>query len=532
MTHVLQIDDLHVSYGRKPVLRGLSLGIAEGETYGLLGASGSGKSTVALATLHYLPSEAAIERGRIRIGGRDLYSLSPDELRLLRVQQVAAVYQNPGRALNPTMRIGDQVAEVFELQGASRAEAQSHALSALRRVALVAPERVMRSYPFELSGGMQQRVVIAMAIAAQPRLLILDEPTTGLDATVEAGILDLIERLRGELSTAILLISHDIGVVRRMCSHIGVLIDGQLVEQGAAHRVLETPQDPRVAALLRPESGAKQRRARTSSDSDAPVCLRATHVHKTFASLGRGVAALKDVSLSLRVGTTLAVVGESGSGKSTLARLLVGLEQPDSNRGSVELDGEDVGHASERRREQLSALRFVAQNPDTALNRAHTVRYALSRALLKAGVKRSELREQTLSLLRLVRLDEEHLDRLPRQLSGGQKQRVAIACAFAGQPRVVVLDEPTSSLDPIAQSAILDLLVDLQAQQGVSYLLITHDMAVVRRLADSIAVMYRGEVVEFGDAAQVLDAPRHAYTRELLQATVVDPFNDRSRRTA
>lgn len=532
MTPVLTIDDLHVSYAREPVLRGLSLSIAEGETYGLLGASGSGKSTAALATLRHLPREAAIERGHIRIDGRDLYSLSPHELRQLRVAHVAAVYQNPGRALNPSMRIGEQVAEVFELRGDSRSESRVQTLGALRRVALVAPERVMESYPFELSGGMQQRVVIAMAVAARPRLLILDEPTTGLDATVEAGILHLIERLREELSTAVLLISHDIGVVRRMCTHIGVLIDGQLIEQGPAAQVLGEPRDERVDALLRPAEQADERGSRAAPDSDAPVRLRATHIHKTFESFGRSVPALKGVSLSLHAGTTLAVVGESGSGKSTLARLLVGLEQADRHRGSVELDGQFVDGASQRTRAQLSALRFVAQNPDTALNRSHTVRYALRRALIQAGVERIRLREQVSALLRLVRLEDEHLDRLPRQLSGGQKQRVAIACAFAGEPRVVVLDEPTSSLDPVAQAAILDLLLDLQRQQGVSYLLITHDMDVVRRLANSVAVMYRGEVVEFGDAAQVLDAPRHAYTRELLQARVVDAASGPSRRTA
>ena len=515
-----------------------------------MGESGCGKSTAAFAAVRYLARNGRIRGGTVSIDGTDVTALSPAELRILRSRKVAMVYQDPGRALNPSLRIGRQMTEVFA--GLPAATARERALEMLARVQVAGPERVFQSYPHELSGGLQQRVVIAMALSNNPALLILDEPTTGLDATVEAAILDLVANLRAEFATAILLISHSLPAIARMCDTVGVLYAGRLVEEGPAREVFADPRHPYTAGLLRcaPVDGRRKDdgaldsipgfppapgmiltgciyadRCPLAEDrcrSEAPPLTdlggRSTRCHfpervpdmprqaaeevaslpaidpaplltvrdlsKTFAVGGKPLYAVRDVSLDLRAGETLGLVGESGSGKSTLAKLLLGLATPDAG-SRIALDGDHLpARAKRRRRDQLKALQMVFQNPGLALNRAHSVRRLIGRALRLTGAAGAEREDRLVALAERVRLGAYHLDEKPVRLSGGLKQRVGIARAFAGEPRIVLCDEPTSALDVSVQSAILNLLVDLQAEDRVAYVFISHDLGVVNYIAD------------------------------------------------
>jgi peptide/nickel transport system ATP-binding protein len=570
-------------------LRDVSFEIGRNESYGLVGESGSGKSTVALALTRYLPRNGRVSAGEIRINGADPLAMGREALRELRARQVSMVYQEPGRALNPSIRVGRQVAEVYEIAGLGRAEATERAEAMLRKVQIADPHRVMERYPHQLSGGMAQRVVIAMALAAEPSLLILDEPTTALDATVEAEVLDLIAALREEFDTSVLFISHNLAVIAKMCDRVGVLYAGELIEEGPAGEVFAQPRHPYTVGLVRciPRRGQRKdhgrldtipgflpppgeepagcifaprcpiaedrcrsasppafdtgpgRTARCYLHDQTPDLPRntpedlkiiserdATHpvvsvngLSKTFRSRGEAVKALVSVSLTLEAGETLGLVGESGSGKTTLARALLGLIPPDD--GSViTLDDKPLGADARRRpRDQLKALQIVFQNPDSALNRRHTVRRLISQPLSRlAGLSGSRLRERLIDLVRSVRMEERQLPLRPSQLSGGLKQRVAIARAFAGGPRIVVCDEPTSALDVSVQAAILNLLVDLQAKEQVTYLFISHDLGLVRYLSDRIAVLYLGRVMEIGPAEDVFAGPHHPYTEALLSA--------------
>jgi peptide/nickel transport system ATP-binding protein len=589
----LELTDLEVAYRVRgiwrPVLRGVTFEIAEGEAYGLVGESGCGKSTAAYAIVRYLPRNGRVSSGSIRVGGEDLLAMGEADVRRMRTTQVSMVYQNPGSALNPTIRVGDQLVETFTITGVPAGEAQDRARDMLREVQISDPQRVMRRYPHQLSGGMQQRVVIAMALAKDPTLLILDEPTTGLDATVEAEVLDLVAGLRREFGTSVMFISHNLDVITRMCDRVGVLYAGRLVEEGPVRAVFNDPRHPYTVGLLRclPRAGLRKDRERLDTipgflpqlGADLPACvfvdrcamaqdicsreeppfhdlqagrhsrchfweqaddlprtvpaagvrspvsgderpvIRTEGMRKTFSQEGHAVRAVEDVSIALGRGETLGLVGESGSGKTTLARALLGLTAAD--RGSIiELDGQLLPTRIDKRdADQIRALQIVFQNPDSALNRRFSVRRILSRALVKLRRDRSEEREQHLrELAESVRFDVKLINSRPAQLSGGLKQRVAIARAFAGEPRVVVCDEPTSALDVSVQAAILNLLAELQAEKGVSYLFISHDLAVVRYLSDRIAVLYLGQVMELGDAETVFGAPHHPYTEALLSA--------------
>lgn len=592
----LTIVGLTVAYrmrGReRDVLQDVTLRVKRGEAYGLVGESGCGKSTAALAVLRYLPRNGRVKAGRISIGGQDVASLNADALRHMRANAVSMVYQDPGRALNPSLTIARQVSEAFEASGATAADALVRTVEMLGRVRIASPERVMERYPHQLSGGMQQRVVIAMALACNPELLILDEPTTGLDATVEAEVLDLIAQLRAELGTAVLFISHNLAVIGRMCDRVGVLYAGKLVEEGATRDVFARPRHPYTVGLLRclPTVGRSKDAGRLDtipgslplpgtvtqgciyadrckladerclrdapppyrvaasngdqmarchyheraidlpratpdavSETAAPkrtgVALRARNVSKTFRVGNEAVRAVHDVSLDLAEGETLGLVGESGSGKTTLAKLLLGLISPDEG-ATLELDGAALPARVTRRNDaQVKSLQIVFQNPDSALNRAHSVRRLIARSLAKLASLRGAAKEARLqSLAESVRLPERYLGSRTRQLSGGLKQRVAIARAFAGDPRVVVCDEPTSALDVSVQAAILNLLADLQRERGVSYVFISHDLNVVRYLSDRIAVLYLGRIMEIGRAADVFSGPQHPYTEALLSS--------------
>jgi peptide/nickel transport system ATP-binding protein len=589
----IELRDLEVVYRvrgiDRPVLRGLTLTIEKGESYGLVGESGCGKTTAAFTIMRYLPRNGRVVSGSIRADGADLLRMSEAGVRRLRASTVSMVYQNPGAALNPSIRIGTQIAEVFQLVGVGKDASYDRAREMLRKVQISDPAGTMRRYPHQLSGGGQQRVVIAMALASDPTLLILDEPTTGLDATVEAEVLDLAAALRQEFGTSVLFISHNLGVIRRMCERVGVLYAGRLVEEGDAETVFTEPRHPYTVGLLRciPRGGLQKDRDRLDTipgylpqlGAPLPGCVFAPrcglakevchtdepplhpiggghssrcHFHeraaelpratqqspvstaratvdgpvvqlgsasKTFSHEGNQVRALVDVDLAIGDGETLGLVGESGSGKTTLARVLLGLTAPDPE-STVELAGERLApRIVKRSNEQVRALQTVFQNPDSALNRRSSVRRIIGRAITKLVGVRGEKREERLrEIAASVRFDERLLSVRPVQLSGGLKQRVAIGRAFAGDPRVVVCDEPTSALDVSVQAAILNLLADLQAAEGVTYLFISHDLGVVRYLSDRIAVLYLGRLMELGPAEVVFNPPHHPYTEALLSA--------------
>ncbi len=588
----LDVSDLELVYRvrgiDRPVLRGVSFAVERGRSYGLVGESGCGKSTVALGIVRYLPRNGRISGGAVSVAGQDVLGLGTRELRAYHARTVSMVYQNPASALNPGMRVGAQVAEAFTVLGMARGEAGDRARAALARVQIADPSSVMSRYPHQLSGGMQQRVVIAMALAKDPALLILDEPTTGLDATVEAEVLDLVAQLQAELDTAVLFISHNLGVISKMCSRVGVLYAGRLVEEGPVETVLHDPRHPYTVGLLRciPRGGVRKDHGRLdtipgflpSLGADIPGCVfadrcaladdrcrteepaitdvapghlarcfhhdragelpreevanltlppvdraaapvvRFDDLGKIFHQRGQDVRALSGVSAAIWSGETLGLVGESGSGKTTLARALLGIIAPTS--GSVELDGRRLApHFHKRSRADLRALQIVFQNPDSALNRRHSVRRILLRSLRKlAGIGGAEAERRVAELAGRVRISERTLTQKPVQLSGGLKQRVAIARAFAGDPKLVLCDEPTSALDVSVQAAILNLLVELQAERGVSYLFISHDLGVVRYISDRIAVLYLGQVMELGLADVVFEGPHHPYTEALLSA--------------
>jgi len=588
----LDVSDLELVYRvrgiDRPVLRGVSFSIERGRSYGLVGESGCGKSTAALGIVRYLPRNGRISAGGISVAGRDVLALGARELREFHARSVSMVYQNPGSALNPGMRVGAQVAEAFTVLGVPDKEAAERAREALGRVQIADPGSVMGRYSHQLSGGMQQRVVIAMALAKDPELLILDEPTTGLDATVEAEVLDLVANLQAELQTAVLFISHNLGVISKMCDRVGVLYAGRLVEEGPVETVLQDPRHPYTVGLLRciPRGGVRKDQGRLDTipgflpslgtsipgcvfadrcaladdrcrteepslteaepghiarcfhqdhagdlprheaseidlapiDRAATPLVRLDDLGKVFQQHGADIHALVGVSAAIWKGETLGLVGESGSGKTTLARTLLGIVG--SSSGTVELEGRTLAPRFQKRdREDLRALQIVFQNPDSALNRRHAVSRILMRAMSKlAGVRGAEAERRVAELIDRVRLSERTLTQKPVQLSGGLKQRVAIARAFAGDPRLVVCDEPTSALDVSVQAAILNLLVELQAERGVSYLFISHDLGVVRYISDRIAVLYLGRLMELGPADVVFDGPHHPYTEALLSA--------------
>jgi peptide/nickel transport system ATP-binding protein len=604
-TPTLEVTNLSIDYrrGSEParVVHDVSFTIRPGEAYGLVGESGCGKTTVAMSLMRYLPDNAVIVgSSRVTFAGEDLLGADEATLRSWRGGRVAMVYQNPGSALNPSMRIGAQIAEIFQAHAdMGRDEAAAAAREMLAKVRIPDPAAVMTRYSHQLSGGQQQRVMIAMALATNPDLLILDEPTTGLDATVEAEVLDLVVALRAEYGTAVLFISHNLGVVARVCDRVGVLYAGRLIEEGPAERLFREPRHPYTLGLLRaaPRMGRTKAEGRLDSipgslpalGSELPGCpyasrcaiatdrcraeapalepvapgrlarcfhhtrtdaiesagtagsaaapagtdvlLRVENLTKRYRSGGSEIAAVQDVSFDVHRGEVFAVVGESGSGKTTLAKCIVGMLEP--SEGTLSFDGVLLSAANRRARRDLRRrIQMVFQNPDTALNPRHSVGRILRRAisLLDGAGRGSSGDTKVLDLARSVQLEERHLRSRPTALSGGQKQRVAIARSFAGSPSLVLCDEPVSALDVSVQAAILNLLVDLQSTKGVAYVFISHDMSVVRYIADRIGVMYLGQMVETGTTEAVFQPPHHPYTEALMSAAPsLDPDHDDER---
>jgi peptide/nickel transport system ATP-binding protein len=612
---VVRVENLAIAYetrkGDVHAVRDVSFEIYRGETLGIVGESGCGKSTVAYGLVNYLGKNGKIGNGNIYFQGQPLVGRSEEELRKLRGDQISMVYQDPMTSLNPVLRVGEQMLEVLTVhRGISEAEARTRCIEMLHRVYMPDPEKVLERYPHQISGGQQQRVVIAMAMLNNPALLIMDEPTTALDVTVEAAVLDLVADLRRDFDTAILFISHNLGVIARVSDRVGVMYAGEMVELAPVAEIFARPQHPYTQGLIRclPKLGRSKLRSvlypirgrvpapdqlppgcvfeprcdyaraacregrpplRALSERHFTRCLFSEEIDpaqwtppddlvphlaaggpasggepilqvsdlKTYyrhpnssplSLIGLGkkeyVKAVDGVSFTVPRGLTMGVVGESGCGKSTLIKAIIGLEEVTG--GSAEFMGFDIQHQVHKRDLGLiKELQMVFQNPDATLNPSYSVGQQIERPLRRFKiVPRDRVRDEVVRLLRAVKLDEHYYDRLPRQLSGGEKQRVGIARAFAGRPDLVLCDEPVSALDVSVQAAVLNLLLEVQREFGTTMIFIAHDLSVVRFFSDYIAVMYLGQVVEFGPAEAIYAPPYHPYTESLLAAVPIpDP---------
>ena len=529
MSALLSVRDLRVGFGSDPkaheVVRGISFDLDAGQTLAIVGESGSGKSVTALSINRLVDfGGGRITGGSITLrrddgSPMDLTTASERELTRIRGNEIAMIFQEPMTSLNPIQTVGTQIAESFRLhRGLTGRQAEAAARDALDRVRIPDAARRLAYYPHQMSGGMRQRVMIAMALAANPRLLIADEPTTALDVTVQAQIMALLGELRRELGMAMIFITHDVGLVAGIADTIMVMQNGVAVEQGALSQVLDDPQHDYTQHLLRAVPHFNAGKAvRTDAKAGAEPVVRVQNLAVRFPVSGGlfrrssgAVHAVDGVDFELRAGETLAIVGESGSGKSTTARALLGLVP--TSRGTIEV------HTPNTTRNDRP-VQMVFQDPFGSLNPRLNVKSLLAEPAIAAGIRNdAALEAKMLALLARVGLPHQALTRYPHEFSGGQRQRLCIARALMLNPDIVVLDEAVSALDVSVQARVLDLLIDLQREFGLAYLFISHDMAVVERIAHRIAVMYAGQIVEIGDAASVLSNPRHSYTQRLIAA--------------
>ncbi|WP_027601856.1 MULTISPECIES: ABC transporter ATP-binding protein [Pseudomonas] len=540
MTPVLEIRDLEIlvdgEEGTRQAVRGLSLAIARGETFALVGESGSGKSVTALSLLRLLPPALGIARGAALLAGTDLHRLPEGRLRELRGGRVGTIFQEPATSLNPVMRIGEQIEETLRAHTALRgAAARARVVEWLRRVGIPEPERRIDDYPFQFSGGQKQRIMIALALAAEPDLLIADEPTTALDVTVQAQILALLADIQRELGMAILLITHDLAVVRQVAHHVALMRHGEIVESAPAADFFQAPRHPYARELFaaiptfakRGQTLAGVPRtlpARTPGECLLEVRDLAVHYPLRRGAWGRTrdwVRAVDGVSFDLHAGETLALLGESGCGKTTTGKALLRLLDGPRIGGSARLGGAELLTADGRTLQRLRRqIQIVFQDPFASLDPRMRIAATLEQGLLalRPELDAAERQRRAAALVERVGLPGDTLQRFPHEFSGGQRQRIAIARALIVEPRVLVCDEPTSALDVSVQAQILDLLRELQAERGLAYLFITHNFGVVEYLADRIAIMDGGRIVEQGSAERVLRAPAHAMTQRLLAA--------------
>ncbi|KVZ28002.1 microcin ABC transporter ATP-binding protein [Burkholderia multivorans] len=524
---LLSLEHLNVRFGDTVAVDDVTFAIGRGERVALVGESGSGKSVTALSILRLLRD--ADVRGTIRFAGQDLGAKSEREMRALRGADIAMIFQEPMTALNPLYTIGAQIAETIVLHdGVSAAEARKRAIALLARTGIAEPDRRVDSYAHQLSGGQRQRAMIAMALACRPRLLLADEPTTALDVTIRAQIVDLLLELQREEAEkrgmAILLITHDLNLVRRFAERVAVMERGRLVESGPVERIFAEPQHPYTQRLL----NSRPQRAVAPVMPIAPVLLDARHVSVQFARKRPGLAgwfgttpmtAVSDVSVSVRQGETLGIVGESGSGKSTLAMALLGLQK--TVHGNIEFQGRALSTYRGREQTALRAnMQVVFQDPFSSLSPRHTIERIVGEGLElhRPDLTPDARRAKSVAVLREVGLDRTVLHRYPHEFSGGQRQRIAIARALVLEPRVLILDEPTSALDVSIQQQVLKLLANLQQKYNLGYVFISHDLEVIGAMAHRVAVMQGGMIVESGDVEQIFARPSHPYTQKLLKA--------------
>jgi peptide/nickel transport system ATP-binding protein len=526
---VIEIKHLHVGYhtpdGSVAAVRDVSFSIAPSELLGLVGESGSGKTTIALAMMNYLSPNSRVS-GEVLYRGTDITRVRGRQLRELRGGRIAMVYQDPMSSLNPAIPVGEQIAEaLWSHRRVSRRDARKRAVEMMHRMHIADPEVNARRYVHQLSGGMQQRVVIAMAMICDPDLLILDEPTTALDVTTEATILDLIAELKASVQTAILFITHDLGVIARVSDRVGVMYAGELVELSTTTDLFSRPQHPYTVALLKatphgdPPAWQSRRDEPLLEARDVMVgFVERSWLDGLFRRPPVVVRAVDGISLQLRRNESLGLVGESGSGKTTLGKALAGILPVTS--GEVRVNGSRWRDLSgSQLRDARRRVQFIFQNPEASLNPRKTVRQLLRRPLVLYGrVSGKDVDTRVMELLELVQLRSVHADRFPHELSGGEKQRVAIARAFAADPDIIIADEPLSALDVSIQAAILQLLANLKERFGTAYLFISHDLNVVRSVCDRVLVMYLGNVYESGAVEHVFVPPQHPYTEALLSA--------------
>ncbi len=543
---VLSVSDLQVAFrtsnGWTPVVHGISFDVHAGETIAVVGESGSGKSVTALATMRLLARETSRVSGSISLQGRSLADLTAAQMRLVRGNEAAMIFQEPMTSLNPTMPAGGQIAEALTTHRNIGGKAAEHeAVRLLERVRIPAARARYHDYPHLMSGGMRQRVMIAMALACRPKLLIADEPTTALDVTVQAQILGLLQEIQAEDNLAIVFITHDMGVVAEIADRMIVMLRGNVVDQGRTAAVFKSPGHEYTRSLL----AAAPQLGGTQGSAASPLPLRAAAPILEVADLqkrfdirsgllnrvkGR-VHAVDGVSFTIRRGETLALVGESGSGKSTTGRCVAGLVRPSG--GSIRIDGRDVLSANRAERSAIrQRLQMIFQDPYSSLNPRMRIGDCIAEPLVVSGLHdRNSANARVEELLDAVGLSAAMRNRFPHEFSGGQRQRICIARALALNPQLIVADEAVSALDATIKTQIVDLLLDLQCRLDLSMLFISHDMAVVERISHRVAVMYLGEIVEIGDRRSVFDNPQHPYTRQLLSAVpVADPSRRRGLR--
>ncbi|MFD5040926.1 dipeptide ABC transporter ATP-binding protein [Streptomyces sp. NPDC058378] len=535
-TPLVQVEDLTIDFGTVRAVDGLSFTLEAGAALGVVGESGSGKSASASALLGLHRGTGARVTGTVRVAGTDVGTADEAELRALRGAKAAMVFQDPLSSLDPYYTVGDQIAEVYRVHNsASRRAARARAVEVLDRVGIPDAARRARSRPHEFSGGMRQRALIAMALACEPRLIVADEPTTALDVTVQAQILDLLHELRRETGMGLLLVTHDVGVAAESVDDVLVMQHGRAVERGPVAEVLGAPRQPYTRELLASVPRIDEKRAAVpgprAADPDAAPLLEAVDLRREFGRGARRVTAVDGVSLTVHAGETLGIVGESGSGKTTLGRMLVRLLDPTSGR--LRYAGEEIGSLSEKaflphRRE----LQMVFQDPVASLNPRRSIGESVADPLRAAGESdETRIRDRVRELLERVGLDGSRYERYPHEFSGGQRQRIGIARALAAEPKLIVCDEPVSALDVTTQAQVIALLGELQRELGIGLVFIAHDLAVVRQVSDRVAVMRQGRIVEQGAVDEVYGSPQDPYTKQLLAAVpALDPAHAAARR--
>ncbi|WKA51814.1 ABC transporter ATP-binding protein [Planococcus liqunii] len=537
METILKVENLRVSFqsGDKEfeAVRGVSFEVKKGETLGIVGESGSGKSVTARTIMRLLPSPPSyIKEGAVSFLGENLALKTEKEMEAIRGRDMGMIFQDPMTSLNPTIRIGDQIAEsLIKHQKMNKAEAKTRAIEILKLVGIRDSAVRYNQYPHEFSGGMRQRVMIAIALACRPTLLIADEPTTALDVTIQAQILNVMKDIQQKLGTSIILITHDLGVVAGMCDRVAVMKDGEIVETGTTQEIFESPKHPYTRKLLNalPRLDEKKKPKRTPlvplSDSGTPL-LQVNSLKQHF-DMGKGntVKAVDDISFFIRPGETLGLVGESGSGKSTTGRAILRLHEPTD--GHVLYEGMPVNRLSKKEMKTMRRyMQMIFQDPYSSLNPRFKVLDIIGQALdlHKLSGSKEERKRRVEELLVMVGLEPSHALRYPHEFSGGQRQRIGIARALAVEPKFIVCDEPLSALDVSIQAQIVELLEDLQQRLGLTYLFIAHDLSMVKHISDRVAVMYAGKIVELAESEELYANPQHEYTKSLLSAIPIpDP---------